>query len=168
MEKKKRRRVNNMEEARKELKVEEIKEKPAKEIKKEELKVRDYTDIARELTGLVKENYLRGFQLGLSLWEGNLKIINNQIDQWATVQEGYTMLMRELTERFPIEPVNFFGSNSKFANNQVERIIALQKDYFSVLMSTLDRFMKESFVLTRNDIDRAFSSFDDYISLIRG
>jgi hypothetical protein len=37
-------------------------------------------DIANELTGLVKENYLMGFQLGLSHWEENLKVINNQIE----------------------------------------------------------------------------------------
>ncbi len=38
-------------------------------------------DITRELTGFVRENYLMSFQLGLSIWERNLKIINSRNDQ---------------------------------------------------------------------------------------
>lgn len=62
LEGRKRRRVGNMEEGRKKLKVGETKEKSL-----EEIRVRDYIDIARDLTGLVRENYLMGFQFGLSL-----------------------------------------------------------------------------------------------------
>jgi hypothetical protein len=152
---------NNNGEARKELKVEGIKEKAL-----EEIKVRDYTDIAREIAGLVKENYLMGFQLGLSLWEGNLKIMSSQIEQWVAVQEEYTTLIRELGKS-PTEAFNFWSGNSKFVNNHVEKIIAFQKDYSSTAINTSDRLMKETLGLMRNSISRAFLSFNDYMNLIR-
>jgi hypothetical protein len=59
--------MKGMEAVKKKLEVKETREKPIKE------RVRDYTDIPRELTGLVKENYITGFQLGLFLSEKNLK-----------------------------------------------------------------------------------------------
>jgi hypothetical protein len=74
-------------------------------------------DITRGLTGLVKENYLMGFQLGLSLWKENLKVINNQIEQWVAVQESYATQIRELFARFPAEAVNFWDGNPRFVNN---------------------------------------------------
>jgi hypothetical protein len=151
-----------MGEARKKIKVKETREKLL-----EEIKVRDYIDIAKELTGLVKENYFVGFQLGLSLRGANSKTINNQIEQWISAQESYATLMRELLERFPTEAVNFWG-NPKFVTNHGEKIIALQKDYASVVMNTSDRFMKEALTLMRSGINRVFSSFNDYMNLIRG
>jgi len=151
-----------MGEARKKIKVEETREKLL-----EEIKVRDYIDMAKELTGLVKENYFVGFQLGLSLWEANSKIINNQIEQWISAQESYATLMRELLERFPTESVNFWGT-PKLVTKHGEKIIALQKDYSSVVMNTSDRFMKEALTLMRSGINRVFSSFNNYMNLIRG
>ncbi|MGH7802596.1 MAG: hypothetical protein ACREOW_18555 [Thermodesulfobacteriota bacterium] len=106
---KKNRRAIKMEETKKELKaecIEEIEEKTV-EWKYKELKVRDHTDIVRELTGIVRENCLMGFQLGLSFWEGNLKIISNQIEQWVTVEQEQITLIRDLFSKFPIEAANF-------------------------------------------------------------
>ncbi len=53
--------------------VEEIRERATD---KANLKVRDYVDMTRELTGLVKEGYITGLRLFFSLYEGNLKVIN--------------------------------------------------------------------------------------------
>ncbi len=147
-----------MQETRKESKVHE----------KKDYKVQDYTEMARELMGLVKENYLLGFQFGLSLWEENLKIINNQIDQWVAVQEGYSTLMREFFEKIPAGAVNFWSGNPKFASDYLEKIIAFQKDYASVVMSTSDRSVKEAHKLMKNGIDREFSSINDRIAQIKG
>jgi hypothetical protein len=139
-----------MKRVRKELEVEETNEKPLKE-----KVVRDYTDIARDLTEYVKENYLTDFEIGLFLWEENLKIISSQIEQWFTVQQQYTTLMRELG-KFPTETVNFWIGNPKFINSQIGKIFALQKDYSTALMNTSDRFMKEALVLMKNGIERHF------------
>lgn len=133
-----------MEEGRKKSKGGEAKEKSL-----EVIKVRDYIDIATELTGLVRENYLMGFQFGLSLWEANLKVINKQIEQWMVVQESYAARIRELIGRLPNEAVTFWGGNPKLVNNYLEGILSLEKDYASVVMNTSDRFMKEALTIMK-------------------
>ncbi len=126
MEKKKIRRVNNIEEARKKLGVEEIEEKRPTE----ESKVQDFKDIVRELTGVVRENHIMGFQLRLSIWEENLRILSSLIEQWVSVQEGYTTLMKNLFRKLPSEAVNFWGDNSKFVSTSIiEDMLTIQKDY---------------------------------------
>jgi hypothetical protein len=150
---KKTRRTNHMEEAIKELKIEEIKEKPIKEIK-----VRDYMDTARELTGFVRENYITGFELGLHLWEENLKIINSQIDRWISVQEEYTNLIKDIFDRLPNKEVTFWNGDSKLASAHIEKMISSQKDYSNIVMNTSDRFMKEAFALMKKVIERTFPS----------
>jgi hypothetical protein len=126
--------------------MEERKERSTKHTKKEELKVRDYMDMFTELMGLVGENYLMGFRLGLSLWEGNLKIISSQVEQSLAMQDKYTTVMKELFGRFPFptEAFSFWAGESKSTTNPVEKMMALQKDYFNLLINTSDRFMKEA------------------------
>ena len=52
------------------------------ELKRQELKVGDITDVVKEATGLVRENYLIGLELTSSLWEKNLreKVLNSKLD----------------------------------------------------------------------------------------
>ncbi len=123
----KKRRKKSMEETKKELK-EEIEERVFEEKNNEELKVRDYTDIAKELTGVVKENSLTGFQICLSIWEGNLKLVTSHIEQWVEVQEGYANLMRDLFENCPDEAFNVWGCNSKLVSTSIEKLISFQKE----------------------------------------
>jgi hypothetical protein len=54
----KKRRQSTMEEAKKELKIEGIEEIREKVTERANLRVRDYVDMTRELTGLVKESYI--------------------------------------------------------------------------------------------------------------
>ncbi len=76
-----------MEEAKKELKIEGIEEIREKAVEKANLKVGDYVDMTRELTGLIKENYITCLQLFFSLYEGNLKVMHRQTEEWARLQE---------------------------------------------------------------------------------
>jgi hypothetical protein len=59
----KKRRSINMEETKKELKIEGIEEIQEKAVEKTKSTVRDYVDITSGLAGLVRENYIAGFQL---------------------------------------------------------------------------------------------------------
>jgi hypothetical protein len=157
----KKRRPNTMEEPKKESKIEGIQEIRLAE--KADSKVRDHLEMTRELTGLIKENYITGLRLFFSLWEENLKITKEQAEEWAQVHEETTKLMREPFGRFPIEGVNFWSDNSKFINSHVEKIFAFQKDCSRAAMNTSDRFIKETLGLMKNSIDRIFGSFNDYV-----
>jgi hypothetical protein len=113
----------------------EAKEKPVREVKERVREYRDeYADISTEFTRLIRESYLTGFQIGLSLWERNLKAIGRQIDQWVSAQESYARLM---------EAVNFWGGNSKPISNQIEKIFALQRDYVNQMRSLSERGIQQ-------------------------
>jgi hypothetical protein len=159
----KKRRANAMEEAKKELKIEGIEEIREKAAEKADLIVRDYVNMTRELTGLIRENYIMSLQLFFSLWEENLKIINRRTEEWMRLQEESTKLTKEPFGRFPTEMFNFWSGNSKFINSHVEKIIAFQRDYSQTVMNTSDKLMKETLGLMKNGIDRVFSSFSEHI-----
>lgn len=157
-----------MEEAKKELKIEGIEEIREKAVGNANLKVRDYVDVARELTGLIRENCITGLQLFFSIWEENLKVINRQAEEWVRIQEASAKLMVEPFVGFPTEAVNFWGSNSKFINGHVGKMVAFQKDYSQAVTNTSDKFMKEAIGFMKNSIDNIIWSLNEYIGLNRG
>ncbi len=157
-----------MAELRKELKVEEKEEKTTRQMKKEELKLEDYVDATKELTGLVKHNYLAGLQVCLSLWEANQKIVSSQVDQWMAMQEGCMALTRDLLEKFPAEIVKFWNENFKTVGGHLDKILVLQKDYPGVLMETSHKFTRDASEVMKDALEKAFSVLDVYIEPGRG
>ncbi|GEM_PF-2358661 len=128
----KKRRLSVMEEAKKESKVEGVEEIRENVTDKANLKVGDYVGMTRELTGLVKENYITGLQLFFSICEENLRIINRQAEELGRLQGESAKLIRESLERFPTEVVNFWNSHSRFIDSHAERIIAFHRDFSGV------------------------------------
>ncbi len=134
---------------------------------KETLKVRDLSETVRGITGLVKENYLNGVEFALSLWEENLKVLNTQVDHWLNVKKNYINSVRELYEKSPKEVVPFWNGNSKVINDEVDRLVVFQKDYTESVRSISDRFTKETLNLTKKNVEKALSLFDDYLNVFR-
>jgi hypothetical protein len=125
------------------------------------LRVRDYTEMTREFTGIVKENYLNGVQLGVSLLEGNSKMINAQSEQLLAAQKAYyTTLTTEIVERFSTEAVNFWNYNSR---NHLQRVISFRKVFSNVVMNTSDRFMKEALLFMEKSVDKTLANFNAYL-----
>lgn len=85
--------------------------------------------------------------------------------KYKTIQKEYKNLIKDIFDRFPNEGVNFWNGNSKFASAQIEKMILSQKDYSNIVMNASDRFMKE--VPHSKNIEKAFSLFDDYLSIFR-
>jgi hypothetical protein len=157
-----------MKQIRKETKSEVTEERHTKKVKKEELKVRDYVDTSRELTGLVKDNYLSGLQICLSLWEENLNTMNKQIDQWMSVQERYSTITRELFGKFPTESAKLWSDNFKTISGHIDKVLTLQKDYPSVIIKTSHKFTKDASELMKNALDKAFTIFNTTLNLSKG
>jgi hypothetical protein len=133
--------------------------------KKDTLKVKDYPDVIKGITGLVKENYQNGFEFALSLWEENLKILNTQVDQWLNIHQDYTNTIKELYEKFPKDIPAFW--DGKAVNNEINRFVALQKEYIGLVRNASEKFTKETLNLTKKNVERALSLFDEYLSLIK-
>jgi aspartyl-tRNA synthetase len=136
--------------------------------RQETLKVKDFTEVVKGVTGLVRENYLNSFEFALSLWEENLRILNAQVDQWQNFQQDYINAGREFYSKFPKEVATPWSENLQRAtNNTIDRFVAFQEGYISSVTSASDKFIKKTLSLTQNNIEKAFSLFDDYLTLFR-
>jgi hypothetical protein len=97
--------------------------------------VREYTedslDISRELTRQVRDSYLTSLKLGLSLWENNLKVVNDIVGQWMSVrQELYT----SLTDMFI--PKN---GDPDFGRSLIEKTFSVHREYIDRLRDLSER-----------------------------
>ncbi len=135
-------------------------------VKKEELKVGDIADALKEASSLVKENYLAGLELTISLWEENLKVLNSQLDKWFVLQGDYINLMRDLAEKFPTEVMKMWSGGLKPLSTQTDWFISLQKNYLESVRSMSDKFTKDMLNLNQRNIERVFSAFSDYLALL--
>jgi hypothetical protein len=103
--------------------------------------VRDYTedsvDIARDLTKQVRDSYLTSFKLALSLWENNVKMINEFIGQWVSLQqEVYTSLM-------DVANLRSLHGDLRFGSDLIERTFAIQRNYIDELRNLSERGIEE-------------------------
>lgn len=100
----------------------------------------EYTDMSQDLTRLVRESYFESFQLGLSFWERNLKIIGKQAEQWMSIQEGYTRLMGKSN---PWNG-NSHAENGQSVSSQIEKIFSLQRDYIDRIKNLSERAQQQT------------------------
>jgi len=118
---------------------------------KETLRAKDFTNSVKEITGLVRENYLDGLELSLSILEENRKALNSQVDQWFKFQQTYINAGRKLYEKFPKDIALFSNGNP------VDSLIGLQKDYVDLIRKASEKFTKEAIDLSQKNIEKAFS-----------
>jgi len=135
--------------------------------KKESTKVKDFTEPAKEFSGLVKENFLNGFDFTLSLWEENVKALNNQVDYWFNAEKDFLKTVRDFYSKFPKELNPSGNGNSKLLEEGTDRIVAFQKEYVEIVRSISDKLTKETKSLTQKNMEKAFSLLDDYLSTFR-
>jgi cyclopropane fatty-acyl-phospholipid synthase-like methyltransferase len=133
----------------------------------ETLKVKDFADMVKGITGLVRENYLNGFEFALSIWEENLRVLNTQVEQWHSLQMDYIDVIRGFYERFPKELATLWEENSKAFNRQFDRFVAFQKSYVDLVRNVPDKFTKEALNLAQKNTEMTLSLFDDYFNLFR-
>ncbi len=101
--------------------------------------VREYTedslDISRELTRQVRDSYLTSLKLGLSLWENNLKMVNDVIGQWLSVrQELYTSLADIFIPR---------NGDSDFGRSLIEKTFSVHREYIDKLRDLSEREVQQ-------------------------
>jgi len=124
--------------------------------------VEDFTDVVKETTGFVRENYIESFKLPISLWEDNLKFLNTQIEQWLSFQQDYINAVTEFYDKFP-----GWNGNSKNTDGYFKYPLALQKSYIDSVRGNLDGFTKKNLDLIQKNIEKASSLFDIYFNLFR-
>lgn len=133
---------------------------------KDALKVKDLTETVKGLTGLVKENYLNGVELALSLWAENLKVLDSQVDQWFSFQQEYVKTGKEWHKKLPKETETVFNGSSK-AIEELDRLVTFQKDYVKSVRTITDKFKKETQSIAHKNVEKAFSLVEDYLNTFK-
>ena len=135
--------------------------------KKDTTKVKDFSEPTKEFSGLVKENFLNGFDFTLSLWEENVKALNTQVDYWLNVEKDFLKTVREFYSKFPKELNPSGNGNAKLLEAGSDRIVAFQKEYTDIVKTISDKLTKETRSLTQKNMEKAFSLLDDYLNTFR-
>ena len=133
----------------------------AEKKKEVEVKVEDFSDFVKGLSGLVKENYLSGLELSLSLWEENQKFVNAQLEQLFTAQKEYAAQLKSNLEKLPKEFPHFY-----FDGN-FDRLTNAQKEYIKLVRNVSDKLAKDFINLTQKATEKAFSAFEDHLNLFK-
>ncbi|HEX9830911.1 MAG TPA: hypothetical protein VGA94_04415 [Thermodesulfobacteriota bacterium] len=129
--------------------------------KKKEVKVEDFSEFFKGVSGLVKENYLSSINVALSLWEENQKFVNSQIEQIFTIQREYTEQLKSTVEKYSKDAPGFN------INGNLDRVTSAQREYISLLKSVSDKATKDWLNLTQKATERAFSAFEENLSLFK-
>ncbi len=130
---------------------------------KAEVKAKDFTDLVKNLSEVVRESQMAGHNLVSSLWEENLKALNTQVEYLTSVREDYIRQVREFSEKFPREVVSFREDSSRTLNAYIEREVNFQHSYVESVRKSYDRFARDVFALNQKSLDRGFSLFADYL-----
>jgi hypothetical protein len=121
-------------------KARDTREKVMSKAREAEDTVREYTedsvDISRELTRQARDSYLSSLKLGISLWENNLKMMNNFIGQWLSVnQELYTSFVDTVIPR---------SGNAYFGKDLIEKAFSLQREYIDRIRDVSESEMEQA------------------------
>jgi hypothetical protein len=109
------------------------------------------------------EDYSNGFEFALSLWEGNLRVLNAQLNEWLNLGQNYTNAVREFYEDL-LKTTTPWG-DSKVIKGEFDRFVAFQRKYIGMVRDFSDKLMKETINLSQRNAEKAFSFFDSYFSL---
>ena len=137
--------------------------------KKEELRVENIEYTVGELTGLIKENYIAGLELSLSIYNENVKLLEKQMESWLAVQHDCADVMKEFLGKFPGEGAGLWGGSIKNPiAAQIDWYISLQNGNLELFKNTFYKFPKEAANVGRRNIESAFSVFDDFLNFFEG
>ncbi|MGQ0793550.1 MAG: hypothetical protein ACT4NX_05610 [Deltaproteobacteria bacterium] len=128
---------------------------------RKDIKVEDVTEFFKDLSGLVKENYLLTLDAYLSVWEENQKFANAQLEQFYSFQREYAEQVKTNFEKLPKQV------SEVYTNSGVDRIAAAQKEYVNLVKSVSDKFTKSSLALSQKLAEKAFSAFDEQLKTLK-
>lgn len=130
-------------------------------VKEETVKVKDSRNPVREVSELMRDNYINGVQVALSLWEENLNFLNAQGDRLFDFQQDYIKTVGEFYSKLPNELGPVGNRNSKLIKTGINLLAAFQKDNVGSIRSISDKFTKETLGLTKRNFEKSFSLFDE-------
>lgn len=137
--------------------------------KKVASKVKEFTEPAKEFSGLVKENYLNGLDFSFSLLEQNVKVFNSQVEHFFDLEKEFLSNVGEFYKDFPkdlpfAKDLPYEGGVKK-ATEQIDRFISYRKEHFDTVKSMTEKFTKDARAMAQENVERTFSLFGEYFKV---
>jgi hypothetical protein len=112
----------------------------------------------KEISGIVKENYLIGLDAAHSLIEENKRFMDSQLEHLNRIQKEYAEQVKSAIGSMP-------GEYAKWdIGGGLELLLELQNSCFAAAKKTSDNYTKEFLDLNQKSAERAFSAIDRFVS----
>ena len=138
--------------------------------KKAASKVKDFTEPAKEFSGVVKENYLNGVDFTFSLLEQNIKVLNSQVDQYFDLEKEFisnvSEFYKDVPKNLPFAKDLPYGGGVEKVAEQLDRYTALRKEQVQSARSITEKYTKDARAAAEENVEQAFSLFTDYFKFL--
>ena len=112
----------------------------------------------REISGIVKENYLIGLDAAHSLIEENKRFVDSQLEHLNKIQKEYAEQVKSAIGSMPGEYAGWDIGGG------LNLLLELQNSCFAAVKKTSDNYTKEFLDLNQKSAERAFSAMDRFVS----
>ena len=112
----------------------------------------------KEISGVVRENYLIGLDAAHSLVEENKRFVDSQLDYINRLQKEYTAQVRSAIDAISGE----YGGWD--IGGGIDLLLELQNSCLTAIKKTSDNYTKEFLDLNEKSAERAFSAMDRFVS----
>ena len=133
--------------------------------KKTASKVKDYTESAKEFSGIVKENYLNGVDFTFSLLEQNMKALNAQVDQYTDLAEEFISnasgFYKDFPKELPFAKGLPYAGGAKNVTEQIDRYAAVRKEQIQSARKVTEKFTNDVRTTALENVEKVFSLFSD-------
>lgn len=112
----------------------------------------------KEISGIVRENYLIGLDAAHSLVEENKRLVDSQLDYLNKFQKEYASQVKSAIGTIPGE----YGGWD--IGGGLDLLLEFQNSCFAAIKKTSDNYTKEFLDLNEKSAERAFSAIDRFVS----
>ena len=127
----------------------------------------DFTSPFKEFTDLVRGNYLNGIDFAFSLLDQNRKAFDAQVDQVFDLEKEYVGSVSQFYKDLPKDLFPFVNGSEKTVKDQVASIANIKKSQVESYRSITDKFSKDTKAVVTENVEKAFSVFDDYLKMFK-
>ncbi len=135
--------------------------------KKKVFDTEEFTSSFKEFSKLMKETYLSTLDFSLSVAEENKKAINGQLDYLIGAEKEYVKSVKDFYAEAPVKDLPFGKFDTKAFEEGVDKLIDYQKNAIESVKGISDNVTTESYVITKKNLEKGFSLFDEALDSIK-
>ena len=131
------------------------------------LDVKGFTEPVKEFSRLVKETYINALDFSLAVAEENKKLLNKQINYTLGAEEEFAKSIKGFHGQVPVKELPFGKVDTKSLEDGIERFVEVQKSVLESAKGITDNVEKESHTIAKQNVEKAFSLFDEALDSIK-